>query len=96
MLFLAGNTGIYCHLPFQQIMTEPCMGLAQSETVTGDQGQFPWAAAHAQESSIFSPTFTFSLVFYFFTDSRDLNGKMDFILLLILPSSTNAWLARVN
>jgi len=33
--FLAGNTWIYCHLPYQKIMTVPCMGLAHTKTATG-------------------------------------------------------------
>lgn len=35
----------------------------------------------------FPPAFTFLLVFHFFTDTRDLNGKLDIFLLLILPTS---------
>lgn len=37
---------------------------------------------------VFSPpAFKFLLVFHFFTDTRDLNGKLDIFLLLILPTS---------
>lgn len=72
-LFLGGNTWVHGYLPFQQILTAP-----HTETVTRDRGQPPRAAAHTRESSIFFLALTFLLVFYFFTNTKDLNGKMDF------------------
>lgn len=68
-----------------------------------DRGPRPASAGSSAHpgKQYFSPVFTFLLIFYFFTDTRDLNGKMDFFFLLI-PSSAHLgqqlWLAshRVN
>lgn len=81
-LFLAGNTCIYCHMPFQYIMTVFITAGPHQYSNLWPRPTSAGTSTCPEKQSFFPSIYIFTGLF--FTDTRDLNGKVDIFFLLVL------------